>query len=229
MRWSMIPVSAAAHVVAFVACVVVPLGGGLDVPTPWPLSSIADYVTVAAAPLPPEPATIPRVSDGPDPSAAPVAMPDRIAEPLADAPRSAAPAPEGGIGTVATGIGAGIGAAPLPMAHFASPQLPPTSVPPSVVHVGGVIREPRKIVNVQPVYPEIARISKIQGLVIIEATIDERGSVLDARVLRSVALLDAAALTAVRQWRYTPTLLNGVPVRVLMTVTIQFSLGDLTP
>ena len=75
-------------------------------------------------------------------------------------------------------------------------------------------------------YPEIARAAKIEGVVILEATIDERGVVTDARVLRSVPLLDAAALTALKQWRYTPTLLNGVPVRVLMTVTFRFSLGD---
>ena len=60
----------------------------------------------------------------------------------------------------------------------------------------------------------------------LEATIDERGIVTDARVLRSIPLLDAAALAALKQWRYTPTLLNGVPVRVLMTVTFRFSLGD---
>jgi protein TonB len=65
--------------------------------------------------------------------------------------------------------------------------------------------------------------------VIVEATIDERGHVIDARVLRSVALLDGAALAAVRQWRYTSTLLNGVPVRVLMTVTFNFTLDDRTP
>lgn len=61
---------------------------------------------------------------------------------------------------------------------------------------------------------------------LLEATIDERGFVTDARVLRSVPLLDAAALAALKQWRYTPTLLNGTPVRVLMTVTFRFSLGD---
>ena len=60
----------------------------------------------------------------------------------------------------------------------------------------------------------------------LEATIDERGFVTGARVLRSVPLLDAAALAALKQWRYTPTLLNGIPVRVLMTVTFRFSLAD---
>ena len=75
-------------------------------------------------------------------------------------------------------------------------------------------------------HADIARAAKIEGIVILEATIDERGVVTDARVLRSVPTLDQAALTALKQWRYTPTLLNGVPVRVLMTVTFRFSLGD---
>jgi periplasmic protein TonB len=47
----------------------------------------------------------------------------------------------------------------------------------------------------------------------------------DARVLRSIPLLDAAALDAVKQWEFTPTLLNGVPVPVIMTVTVQFTLS----
>jgi protein TonB len=60
--------------------------------------------------------------------------------------------------------------------------------------------------------------------VIIEATIGPTGTVQDARILRSIPLLDAAALEAVRQWEYTPTLLNGVPVPVLMTITVNFTL-----
>ena len=64
-----------------------------------------------------------------------------------------------------------------------------------------------------------------QGVVIIEATIGPNGRVQDARVLRSIPLLDQAALDAVRQWEFTPTLLNGVPVPVIMTVTVQFTLN----
>ena len=61
-------------------------------------------------------------------------------------------------------------------------------------------------------------------MVIIEATIGIDGRVTNARLLRSVPLLDQAALEAVRQWTYTPTTLNGVPVPVLMTVTVRFQL-----
>jgi protein TonB len=74
------------------------------------------------------------------------------------------------------------------------------------------------------VYPRIAQAARVQGVVIIEATIGPTGAVQDARILRSIPLLDAAALEAVRQWEYTPTLLNGMPVAVLMTVTISFTL-----
>ncbi len=80
--------------------------------------------------------------------------------------------------------------------------------------------------HVQPVYPPIAQSARIQGIVIIEATIGEDGQVINARVLRSVPLLDQAALDAVRQWKYMPTQLNGVSVPVIMTVTVTFSLSQ---
>ena len=101
---------------------------------------------------------------------------------------------------------------------------PPPPPPPQVVRVGGDIKEPKKIVDKKPVYPQIAQTAKVQGVVIIEATIGKDGTVKDAKVLRSVALLDQAAIDAVKQWRFTPTLLNGVPVEVLMTVTVNFTL-----
>jgi TonB family protein len=101
------------------------------------------------------------------------------------------------------------------------PETAPTSAP---VRVGGAIMEPKKLKHVPPVYPDIAQANRIQGVVIIEAVIDPAGYVSYAKVLRSVDLLDQAAVDAVRQWEFTPTLLNGVPVSVIMTVTVNFSL-----
>jgi protein TonB len=66
--------------------------------------------------------------------------------------------------------------------------------------------------------------ARVEGKVVLEALIDEQGRVDGVRVLTSVPLLDAAAVNAVRAWRYTPTLLNGVPVSVLMTVSVSFTL-----
>jgi protein TonB len=88
--------------------------------------------------------------------------------------------------------------------------------------VGGTVREPKKIVNVAPVYPQMALASRVEGIVILEAVINTDGRVERLRVLRSSPLLDEAAIAAVKQWRYTPTLLNGVPVPVLMTITVNF-------
>ena len=94
------------------------------------------------------------------------------------------------------------------------------------VRVGGDIKPPTKTKDVRPSYPPIAQASRVQGVVIIEATIGSDGKVQDARVLRSIPLLDAAAVEAVRQWEFTPTLLKGVAIPVIMTVSVQFNLSD---
>jgi protein TonB len=123
---------------------------------------------------------------------------------------------EGGVvGGVTGGIVGGLEAAPPP------PPPPPPAAP---VRVGGQIKAPTQVRKVNPVYPAIAQSARVQGVVIIEATIGPDGKVQDAKVLRSIPLLDQAALDAVKQWQYTPTLLNGVPVPVIMTVTVNFTL-----
>jgi TonB family protein len=100
----------------------------------------------------------------------------------------------------------------------------PSGRPP--VRVGGDIRQPMKVRDVKPVYPPLAQESRVQGLVILEGLIDEQGNIADVKVLRGVPLLNDAAVEAVRQWRYTPTLLNGVPVPVIMTMTVTFMLQN---
>ena len=100
----------------------------------------------------------------------------------------------------------------------------PSTYPPGMVRVGGDIKEPRKIIDVKPIYPPTAMASGVTGIVILEAVIGQDGGVIDARVLRGEPLLNQAALDAVTQWRFTPTTLNGAPVDVIMTVTVNFSL-----
>jgi protein TonB len=80
------------------------------------------------------------------------------------------------------------------------------------------------VTNVRPIYPALAMASQVQGVVILEARIGPDGRVTNARVLRSVPLLDQAAIDAVLQWEYEPTILNGSPVPVLMAMTINFTL-----
>ena len=69
------------------------------------------------------------------------------------------------------------------------------------------------------------RLARIEGVVVLDAVIDATGRVTDVRVTRSIQALDQAAIDAVRQWRFTPTLLNGEPVSILLTVTVRFTLG----
>jgi TonB family protein len=91
------------------------------------------------------------------------------------------------------------------------------------IRIGGNIRQPAKISDVKPIYPPLALKANVRGTVLIEALIDRDGAVADARILRSIPLLDQAALDAVQQWRFTPTLLNGEPQAVVMTVAVNFA------
>jgi protein TonB len=141
----------------------------------------------------------------PPPPPPPPPLPPPAVEPAGPAP-AVAPEPEAAAKTPAR----------------SRPSSPAEATP---VRVGAGIREPRKTRNVSPVYPKEAVAARIQGVVILECTISPQGKVVAVRTLRSVPMLDAAAIEAVRQWEYTPTLLNGVPVPVIMTVTVNFKLG----
>jgi TonB family protein len=127
----------------------------------------------------------------------------------------------GAAGGAVGGVAAPLGVAPPP------PPAPPA--PGTPVRVGGAVRAPTLTRKVNPVYPPIAQSARVQGVVILEALIDEQGRVASARVLRSIPLLDQAALDAVRQWEYVPTLLNGAPTAIIMTVTVDFRLPEPAP
>jgi TonB family protein len=107
-----------------------------------------------------------------------------------------------------------LGLVPAAARAQTSPQAP--------IRVGGNIVEPRMIKHVDPVYPEAARAAGVGGIVILEVVIGTDGRVSNATILRHVELLDQAALAAVMQWEFQPTLLNGVPVPVIMTTTVNF-------
>jgi protein TonB len=208
-----VPLSLAAHAVAVVAILVVPLLATDTLPSLHTTLSF-DVVTPVVPPAPPPPRRAAPPPDTPVATAAvPVFAPDGIArEPLIDPVESASP----DLGVI---IGDTSGA------EILTPPPPPARpVPPEIVRPGGKIQAPRKVFDAAPLYPPIAIAARVEGIVIIEATIGVDGAVVDARVLRSVALLDDAALQAVRQWRYTPTRLNDQPVAVVMTVTVSFRL-----
>jgi TonB family protein len=103
-------------------------------------------------------------------------------------------------------------------------QTPPPAWADDALRVGGSVPPPTKTKHVNPSYPELAQGAGVQGVVILEARVGVDGKVSHARVLRSVPLLDQAALDAVMQWEYQPTWLNGQAVPIMITVTVQFTL-----
>jgi periplasmic protein TonB len=106
------------------------------------------------------------------------------------------------------------------------PEAAPPPPPARPLRAGIDVREPRRVKNVAPVYPSLAVESHVQGVVILECEIDARGHVDKVNVVSGNVLLIGAAVDAVRQWVYTPTLVNGVPVPILMNVTVTFALTE---
>jgi protein TonB len=93
------------------------------------------------------------------------------------------------------------------------------------MRVGGDVRAPVAISRPAPRYPEVARKARIEGTVLVEAIIDQVGSVVDARVLNDIGMgCGQAALDAIRGWRYEPATLNGRPVSVYLEVRVSFQL-----
>ncbi len=109
-----------------------------------------------------------------------------------------------------------------------SVPIPPPRQPAAkrIVRVGSHIKAPRQTYSVQPEYPPLARQAHVSGTVVVDAVLDEHGNVEGAHALSGHPLLIPAALRAVLQWKYEPTLLNGTPVAVEMEVTVHFKLGS---
>lgn len=107
-----------------------------------------------------------------------------------------------------------------------SPPPPVTSAPRGPIHVGGKVKPPRLVFGPDPVYPILARDGRISGAVVIEAVIDTRGNVVQMRTVSGHPILVLAAMEALRQWKYEPTILGTEPVPVQFVVTITFGRKD---
>jgi protein TonB len=215
-----VPISIAIHLIAVLLFLIIPLTANVELPDL--ASHLPDYMRVAPMPPPPPVARAPSAAaptpNTPmNPDVAPTMAPSSInPEP---APPSTGPdlgLPPG------TGVPEGLGLVTLDRPVIVQPPDPPR--PSGPVRVADLPVTPVKIVDVRPVYPEHARSARIEGTVIMEAVLDTSGRVTHLRVLKSAPMLDQAALDAVRQWRYTPSLYGGHPVSVLMTITVRFIL-----
>lgn len=103
--------------------------------------------------------------------------------------------------------------------------LPPPPKPNKPMVVGGNVMAAKIINQTQPVYPQIAKMAHVSGTVLLHAIIGENGTIQELQVISGPALLQHAALDAVRQWRYQPTTLNGQPVKVDTTISVIFDLN----
>jgi len=221
MRWSFWPVSITLHVALGIAVFIVPLVAEVTPPVPAPLHTVLTPTKTV-----PVPETV--IAQAPRTR---TTTPVNVVAPMILAPEAKQsreyfgppvvdlPGPRTGD---LSAIGAGTGTSPIAVPP--PPPLPKSAQ--TLFRPGQGIKEPKRISGLPPDYPVIARNARVQGVVILEAVIDERGDVGRIKVLRSVPVLDQAAVTAVQQWRYTPTLLNGVPVSVLMTITVNFTLQN---
>jgi protein TonB len=168
----------------------------------------------------------------PDVLIVPTAIPAEIAKIVEDI----AP-PTGVVGGVPGGIPGGLTGGVLggilaanadAIALSAPPPPPPPPPPPKVsapvapVRVGGMVKEPRPIRLVPPVYPRLASQARVSGTVVLEATLTAEGTVEEIRVISGHPLLIEAAIACVKQWQYEPTLLNGVPMPVILTAKVRF-------
>jgi periplasmic protein TonB len=218
-------VSVVVHAIAIVAIVVAQLLAVGPLPTPHRPLAFDDttMVQLKDIDLPaPSRSTLAQPSNATvSANAAPLVAPHGISketgienEPVvaASARADANSVENNGGGIDALGVGRGVVPPPPP---------PPPQVP---VRLSSGMQAPRKVVDATPIYPVVARTARVEGVVILEAVIDARGSVETVRVLRSIPLLDQAAVDAVRQWKFTPTLLNGERVPIVMTVTVNFRL-----
>jgi protein TonB len=165
---------------------------------------------------------------GPTPFVAPVRIPEKVSV-LIDQPGAASNAPY-----VPGGIGDGAASAPglpLPLDSIAPPvpKAPePKAAPPTVkrVRVGGAVQAAQIVKRVIPLYPALAKQARIQGTVKLIGVIATDGTVQQLRTISGHPLLVQAALDAVRQWVYRPTLLNGEPVEVEAPIDVNFTLAQ---
>ena len=192
-------------------------------PVPDMFAFVADIPAVAPPPPPPPVQTARATQPTPPP-------PNAFAAPT-EAPLEIQPEPvgaaiaEGGVpGGVEGGIVSGIvGSVP---AVVEGPPPPPPPLPQGPVRIGGQLSAPALVKRVEPIYPPIAQAAAIDGIVILDAIVDEHGRIQSLKVLRGHALLAKAAIAAVEQWEYEPLKLNGTPTPFELTVSLWFHFDE---
>lgn len=194
-------------------------------------------VTMLVAPPPPPPppppaAAAPHVVKKPETDVlddgklkTPTAIPKKVEKIVEDVAPPPAPSIGGVVGGVPGGIPGGTPGGVIGGIISSTPQSVPVLAPPKVVRVSSGVSQGMLVRRVQPDYPPLARQARIQGSVILEATISKDGAIENLRTISGHPMLVPAAINAVKQWKYRPYLLNGEPVEVQTTIQVNFTLS----
>lgn len=221
------------HVIVVTAVIMLPVLRATN-PLPEALTMRAFFASSPPAPPPPPPPPAPvaaREVERPVRTAgefaAPIDVPGDIQPGLGASNTETVVGVEGGVpGGVPGGVVGGVVGGMIGGLVSSAPPPPPPPTPRSPVRVGGQVTAPALVHRVEPTYPDIARKAQMGGVVILEAVVDTEGWVESVKVLRSRnPLLDQAAIDALKQWRYRPLVLNGIPTPFVLTVTFSFSFG----
>jgi periplasmic protein TonB len=231
-----LPSHAALPIVLSTTAQAVAVASLLVVPALFVAEQIPEIPTMMAFVAPPAPPPAPPPPPMQRPPAKPVAQArptpstSELVAPV-DAPKTIEPesgGPEYLDEGVSRGVESGVPGGIVGGVIGGLPEPPPPPPPPAVrapVRVGGHIQTPTLVHRVEPFYPPTAIAARLQGMVILEAIVDRDGTVAEVNVLRSAnGLLAREALIAVKQWRYTPLVLNGQRERFVVAVTLSFFL-----
>lgn len=223
-------VSLAAHAVLLSAIVLIPI---LFFEDNLPASDRAVRAFFVAAPEvappPPPPPPPPAAGVRPKvqaPAVVPPPDPGRFVAPI-EVPAQIVPDEGIDLGGVEGGVPGGVeGGVPGGVIGGVVGGLPTDAPPPppQMVRIGGKLKAPKRVHGVAPVYPELALQARIRGMVVVEAQVGPDGRVTSVKIVQGAPVFDEAALAAVKQWRYAPLLLNGIPTPFILTVTVSFNL-----
>jgi protein TonB len=192
-------------------------------PVPDMFAFVAEMPAVAPPPPPPPPMQTARAAQPTPPPANAFAAPIEAPLEIQPEPTGVAIAEAGVPGGVEGGIVSGIvGSVP---AVVEGPP-PPPPVPQGPVRIGGQVSAPALLKRVEPIYPAIAQAASIDGIVILDAIVDERGRIQSLKLLRGHPLLAKAAIDAVEQWEYEPLKLNGKPTPFELSVSLWFHFDE---
>jgi protein TonB len=230
-RTTTLAVSLGVHGVLLAVVILVPLFSYEFLPAPGEVTRAFFVAPPDAAPPPPPPPPPPAgaralakapAAPTPPPTDAQVVAPVEVPEvvkPAESLELGVAGGVPGGVeGGVPGGVLGGV------VGGLPTPAPPPPA--PRVVRVGGQVKAPALVYRVEPVYPDLAVQARLGAIVIVEAFVDREGHVKSVTVLRGAPLFDEPAVAAVKQWRYKPLLLNGVPTEFLLTATVKFRIDN---